>query len=71
MAATPPPCAGFVRMHPTYIMPMHCTGEVFIAEALRLMPQKIVQPCVGTTPDAAASRAAALRIEPPSWRTAR
>jgi 7,8-dihydropterin-6-yl-methyl-4-(beta-D-ribofuranosyl)aminobenzene 5'-phosphate synthase len=41
--------AEFVRMDPTYIIPMHCTGEIFIAEALRLMPQKIVRPYVGTT----------------------
>lgn len=33
---------------PTYIVPMHCTGEVFIAEALRLMPDKVVRPYVGT-----------------------
>lgn len=33
---------------PNYIIPMHCTGEVFIAEALRLMPSKIVRPYVGT-----------------------
>lgn len=35
-------------INPDYIIPMHCTGEVFIAEALRLMPQKIVRPYVGT-----------------------
>jgi 7,8-dihydropterin-6-yl-methyl-4-(beta-D-ribofuranosyl)aminobenzene 5'-phosphate synthase len=40
--------AEFVKMDPTYIIPMHCTGEVFIAEALRLMPQKVVRPYVGT-----------------------
>ncbi len=33
---------------PAYIVPMHCTGEVFIAEALRIMPQKVVRPYVGT-----------------------
>jgi 7,8-dihydropterin-6-yl-methyl-4-(beta-D-ribofuranosyl)aminobenzene 5'-phosphate synthase len=27
---------------------MHCTGEVFIAEALKLMPKKVVRPYVGT-----------------------
>jgi 7,8-dihydropterin-6-yl-methyl-4-(beta-D-ribofuranosyl)aminobenzene 5'-phosphate synthase len=27
---------------------MHCTGEVFIAEALRVMPEKIIRPYVGT-----------------------
>jgi 7,8-dihydropterin-6-yl-methyl-4-(beta-D-ribofuranosyl)aminobenzene 5'-phosphate synthase len=40
--------AEFVKMDPTYIIPMHCTGEVFIAEALKLMPQKILRPYVGT-----------------------
>jgi 7,8-dihydropterin-6-yl-methyl-4-(beta-D-ribofuranosyl)aminobenzene 5'-phosphate synthase len=38
--------AEFVKMDPTYIVPMHCTGEVFIAEALRVMPGKIVRPYV-------------------------
>lgn len=40
--------AEFVRIDPTYIVPMHCTGEVFIAEATRLMPTKVVRPYVGT-----------------------
>ena len=40
--------AEFAAIDPTYIIPMHCTGEVFIAEALRVMPQKIVRPYVGT-----------------------
>jgi 7,8-dihydropterin-6-yl-methyl-4-(beta-D-ribofuranosyl)aminobenzene 5'-phosphate synthase len=40
--------AEFARIDPSYIVPMHCTGEVFIAEALRLMPQKIIRPYVGT-----------------------
>ena len=39
--------ADFVKIDPTYIVPMHCTGEVFIAEALRVMPDKIVRPYVG------------------------
>ena len=39
--------AEFARLDPTYIIPMHCTGEVFTAEALRVMPQKIVRPYVG------------------------
>lgn len=34
---------------PTYIVPMHCTGEVFIAEALKVMPQKVVRSYVGST----------------------
>jgi 7,8-dihydropterin-6-yl-methyl-4-(beta-D-ribofuranosyl)aminobenzene 5'-phosphate synthase len=32
---------------PAWIVPMHCTGEVFIAEALRLMPDKVVRTYVG------------------------
>jgi 7,8-dihydropterin-6-yl-methyl-4-(beta-D-ribofuranosyl)aminobenzene 5'-phosphate synthase len=40
--------AEFVRLDPAYIVPMHCTGEAFIAEALRLMPQKVVRPYVGS-----------------------
>jgi 7,8-dihydropterin-6-yl-methyl-4-(beta-D-ribofuranosyl)aminobenzene 5'-phosphate synthase len=40
--------AEFARINPTYIIPMHCTGEVFIAEALRVMPEKIIRPYVGT-----------------------
>jgi 7,8-dihydropterin-6-yl-methyl-4-(beta-D-ribofuranosyl)aminobenzene 5'-phosphate synthase len=40
--------AEFAQIDPTYIIPMHCTGEVFIAEALRLMPQKVVRSYVGS-----------------------
>lgn len=40
--------AEFAAIDPTYIVPMHCTGEVFMAEALRLMPQKIVRSYVGS-----------------------
>jgi 7,8-dihydropterin-6-yl-methyl-4-(beta-D-ribofuranosyl)aminobenzene 5'-phosphate synthase len=40
--------AEFARIDPTYIIPMHCTGEVFIAEALRLIPQKVVRSYVGS-----------------------
>lgn len=40
--------AEFVKIDPTYIVPMHCTGEVFIQEALRMMPDKVVRPYVGT-----------------------
>jgi 7,8-dihydropterin-6-yl-methyl-4-(beta-D-ribofuranosyl)aminobenzene 5'-phosphate synthase len=39
--------AEFVKMDPTYLIPMHCTGEVFIEEALRLMPGKVIRPYVG------------------------
>jgi len=37
----------FVAMDPTWIVPMHCTGEVFTQEALRRMPEKVVRPYVG------------------------
>ncbi len=40
--------AEFARIDPKYIIPMHCTGEVFIEEALRLMPQKVVRSYVGS-----------------------
>ena len=40
--------AEMVAMNPAYIIPMHCTGETFIAEAARLMPNKVVRPYVGT-----------------------
>jgi 7,8-dihydropterin-6-yl-methyl-4-(beta-D-ribofuranosyl)aminobenzene 5'-phosphate synthase len=39
--------AEFAQIDPTYIVPMHCTGEVFIEEALRRMPRKIIRPYVG------------------------
>jgi 7,8-dihydropterin-6-yl-methyl-4-(beta-D-ribofuranosyl)aminobenzene 5'-phosphate synthase len=40
--------AELAQINPTYIIPMHCTGEVFIAEALRVMPDKVVRPYVGS-----------------------
>ncbi|CAN5133809.1 MBL fold metallo-hydrolase [soil metagenome] len=40
--------AEFAIIDPAYIVPMHCTGEVFIQEAMRVMPQKIIRPYVGT-----------------------
>ena len=40
--------AEFALVDPTYIVPMHCTGEVFLAEALRVMPEKIVRSYVGS-----------------------
>jgi 7,8-dihydropterin-6-yl-methyl-4-(beta-D-ribofuranosyl)aminobenzene 5'-phosphate synthase len=39
--------AEFAQTNPTYIVPMHCTGEVFIAEALKRMPEKVMRPYVG------------------------
>jgi 7,8-dihydropterin-6-yl-methyl-4-(beta-D-ribofuranosyl)aminobenzene 5'-phosphate synthase len=40
--------AEFAQINPNYLIPMHCTGETFISEALRLMPQKVVRSYVGT-----------------------
>jgi len=40
--------AAFKVINPDYIVPMHCTGEVFIEEALRQMPLKVIRPYVGT-----------------------
>ena len=40
--------AEFALIDPAYIVPMHCTGEDFIAEALRVMPQKVVRSYVGS-----------------------
>ena len=40
--------AELARIAPAYVIPMHCTGETFIAEALRVMPNKVVRPYVGT-----------------------
>jgi len=40
--------AEFAVIDPTYIVPMHCTGDVFTQEALRVMPQKMVRSYVGT-----------------------
>ena len=38
----------FATMDPDFIVPMHCTGEVFIEQALRRFPGKIIRPYVGT-----------------------
>lgn len=40
--------ADLALLNPAYIIPMHCTGEAFIAEAMRIMPDKVVRPYVGT-----------------------
>lgn len=37
----------FLQINPTYVVPMHCTGEILIAEALRCMPDKVIRPYVG------------------------
>ncbi|MEP6784710.1 MAG: MBL fold metallo-hydrolase [Sphingomonadales bacterium] len=40
--------AEFAAIDPAYVVPMHCTGDVFIQEAMRVMPQKVIRPYVGT-----------------------
>jgi 7,8-dihydropterin-6-yl-methyl-4-(beta-D-ribofuranosyl)aminobenzene 5'-phosphate synthase len=40
--------AEMAAMNPSYVVPMHCSGETFIAEATRLMPDKVIRPYVGT-----------------------
>ncbi len=40
--------AMFEAIDPTYIIPMHCTGEAFIAAAQRAMPTKIIRSYVGS-----------------------
>jgi 7,8-dihydropterin-6-yl-methyl-4-(beta-D-ribofuranosyl)aminobenzene 5'-phosphate synthase len=35
-------------INPDYIVPMHCSGEPFIAEAQRRMPGKVIRPYVGS-----------------------
>lgn len=40
--------AELATIDPQYIVPMHCTGEVFIEEAMRMMPNKVIRPYVGT-----------------------
>lgn len=36
-------------LNPAWVVPMHCTGETFIAEAERTMPGKVVRPYVGAS----------------------
>jgi 7,8-dihydropterin-6-yl-methyl-4-(beta-D-ribofuranosyl)aminobenzene 5'-phosphate synthase len=38
----------FEEIDPDYIVPMHCTGEAFIAEASKRMPEKVIRPYVGS-----------------------
>ncbi|WP_420607338.1 MBL fold metallo-hydrolase [Novosphingopyxis sp.] len=40
--------AEFAVIDPTYIVPMHCTGDVFVMEALRIMPEKVIRSYVGS-----------------------
>ena len=39
--------AVFEVIDPDYIVSTHCTGEVFIDEALRQMPSKVAPPYAG------------------------
>jgi 7,8-dihydropterin-6-yl-methyl-4-(beta-D-ribofuranosyl)aminobenzene 5'-phosphate synthase len=39
--------AELAQLNPAYVLPMHCTGEVFIEEALRTMPEKVIRSYVG------------------------
>ena len=34
----------FLQINPADVVPMHCTGEVFIAETLRRTPEKVIRP---------------------------
>lgn len=36
-------------LNPDYVVPGHCSGEVFIAEALARMPGKVIRPYVGSS----------------------
>lgn len=36
-------------INPDYIIPGHCTGEVFLAAAIATMPDKLIRSAVGTT----------------------
>jgi 7,8-dihydropterin-6-yl-methyl-4-(beta-D-ribofuranosyl)aminobenzene 5'-phosphate synthase len=40
--------AELARLDPAYVIPMHCSGDVFIAEANRVMPDKVIKPYVGS-----------------------
>jgi 7,8-dihydropterin-6-yl-methyl-4-(beta-D-ribofuranosyl)aminobenzene 5'-phosphate synthase len=40
--------AALEKIAPDYIIPMHCTGETFVAEALRRMPARVIRPYVGS-----------------------
>jgi 7,8-dihydropterin-6-yl-methyl-4-(beta-D-ribofuranosyl)aminobenzene 5'-phosphate synthase len=36
------------KINPDYIVPMHCSGEAFIAEAQKRLPGKVIRPYVGS-----------------------
>ena len=40
--------AALEKIAPDYLIPMHCTGETFVAEALRRFPARVVRPYVGS-----------------------
>ncbi len=40
--------SAFAQINPSYLIPMHCSGEVFFDEAMRAMPRKVVRSYVGS-----------------------
>jgi 7,8-dihydropterin-6-yl-methyl-4-(beta-D-ribofuranosyl)aminobenzene 5'-phosphate synthase len=36
------------KLDPAYVIPMHCSGDVFVDEARRVMPEKVIKPYVGS-----------------------
>lgn len=36
------------KINPSYLVPMHCSGDVFMTEAARAMPDKVIKPYVGS-----------------------
>lgn len=40
--------AALEKIAPDYVIPMHCTGEQFIEEAIRRMPGRVIRPYVGS-----------------------
>ncbi len=40
--------AALEKIAPDYVIPMHCTGEFFIAEAQRRLPERVIRPYVGS-----------------------
>lgn len=40
--------AELARIDPNYIVPMHCTGDLFVEEVARTLPGKLIKPYVGT-----------------------
>lgn len=40
--------AALEKIAPDYVIPMHCTGEAFVAEAQRRLPDRVIRPYVGS-----------------------